>query len=134
MLRLILGVVAGFIGWLMVWIGSEKIISAFWPMFGANQKAFEEALTKGSEFAPDTTFLVTQIVMGAIVSALSGIISALVAGENARAPMFLGFALLGLGLLKAVMSWQLVPVWYHVLFTAILFPMAVLGGKVMSAN
>lgn len=132
MLRIILGVIAGFIGWLVVWIGSEKIISAIWPAFGANQRAFEEVLKNGGQFAPDTGFLVTQIVMGSIVSVLAGVLSALAAGENSRAPMILGFVLLAMGILKAVMSWQYVPIWYHILFTLLLFPLAILGGKLIN--
>jgi hypothetical protein len=132
MLRIVLGVIAGFISWLIVWVGSEKIISAIWPAFGANQRAFEEVLKNGGQFTPDTTFLVTQIVMGSIVSVLSGVLTALIAGENARAPFYLGIALLVLGILKAVMSWQYVPIWYHVLFTALLLPLAILGGKLIT--
>jgi hypothetical protein len=132
MLRIVLGVIAGFIGWLVVWIGSEKVISAIWPAFGANQRAFEEVLKNGGQFTPDTTFLVTQIVMGSIVSLVSGILTALIAGENARAPMIVGFLLLALGILKAVMSWQYVPIWYHILFTLLLLPLAILGGKLIS--
>jgi hypothetical protein len=132
MLRIVLGVIAGFIAWLIVWVGSEKIISAIWPAFGVHQRAFEEAIKNGGQFSPDTTMLITHIVMGSIVSMLSGILAALIAGENARAPMVLGFALLALGILKAVMSWQYVPIWYHVVFTAILLPMAILGGKLIT--
>lgn len=135
MLRIVLGVIAGFIGWLIVWIGSEKIISAVWPAFGANQKAFEEVLkNSGGQFAPDTGFLLTQVVMGAVVSLVSGILAALVAGENARAPMFAGILLLLMGLAKAYMSWQYVPIWYHIVFTAILLPLAILGGKLISST
>lgn len=133
MLRIVLGVIAGFIGWLIVWIGSEKILSAIWPAFGANQRAFEEVLKNGGgQFTPDTGFLVTQIVMGSIVSVLSGVLAALIAGENTRAPLVLGFLLLALGILKAVMSWQYVPLWYHVVFTVLLVPMAILGGKLIT--
>jgi hypothetical protein len=132
MLRIVLGVIGGFIGWVIMWFGSEKGISAIWPAFGANQRAFEEALKNGGQFAPDTTFLVTQIVMGSIVSLVSGALAALIAGENARAPMVLGFLLLAMGLAKAYMSWPYVPIWYHVLFTALLIPMAILGGKLIT--
>jgi ascorbate-specific PTS system EIIC-type component UlaA len=135
MLRIVLGVIAGFIGWLIVWIGSEKVISAVWPAFGANQKAFEEVLkNSGGQFAPDTSFLVTQILMGSIVSLVSGVLAALVAGENAHAPFYLGIALFVLGVLKAYMSWQYVPIWYHIIFTALLLPLAILGGKLISSN
>ena len=69
------------------------------------------------------------IVLASIVSVISGFLAALIAGENTRAPLVLGFLLLAVGLLKAVMSWPYVPVWYHVIFTAILLPMAIMGGK-----
>jgi hypothetical protein len=60
---------------------------------------------------------------------MSGFLAALIAGENKRAPMVLGFLLLAFGLLKVVMSWAYVPLWYHVIFTAILIPMTIMGGK-----
>jgi hypothetical protein len=132
MLRIVLGVVGGFFSWAIVWFGSEKILSAIWPAFGVHQRAFEEALKNGGQFTADTTMLLTHIVIGSIVSVLAGVLAALIAGENARAPLFLGFLLLALGILKAVMSWQYVPIWYHVIFTALLIPMAIIGGKLIS--
>jgi hypothetical protein len=135
MLRIVLGVICGFIAWLIVWVGSEKIIAAFWPAFGVNQKAFEEAVKNGpgaSGFTADTAMLLTQLVLGIIVSLLAGILSALIAGENTRAPLIAGCLLLVMGIAKAVMSWQYVPIWYHVVFTAILLPMAIIGGKLIT--
>ena len=31
MVRIVLGVIAGFFAWAIVWFGSEKILSAIWP-------------------------------------------------------------------------------------------------------
>jgi len=132
MVRIVLGVIGGFIAWLIAWIGSEKILSAIWEGFGAHQRAFEEAVKNGGEFTADTTMLITHIVLGSIVSVMSGSVATLIAGENTRAPLVLGFLLLAVGLLKAVMSWQYVPIWYHVIFTAILLPMAIMGGKLIT--
>ncbi len=132
MVRIVLGVIAGFIAWLIVWIGIEKILSAIWPAFGVHQRAFEEAVKNGGQFTADTGALFTHIVMGSVVSVMAGALAALIAGENTRAPMALGFVLLALGLLKAYMSWPYVPIWYHVIFTAILLPLAILGGKLIS--
>jgi hypothetical protein len=135
MLRIALGVIAGFFSWMIVWVGSEKILSALWPGFGAHQRAFEEAVKNGpaaSGFTADTTMLLTHIVLGLIVSVLSGSLAALIAGENTRAPLILGLLLLAVGLLKAVMSWRHVPIWYHVTFTAVLLPMAIMGGKLIA--
>ena len=137
MLRIVLGVIAGFFAWLIVWIGSEKILSAIWPEFGVHQRAFEEAVKNGpdaSGFTADTTMLLTHIVLGSIVSVMAGSLAARIAGENTPAPLVLGFLLLAVGLLKAVMSWQYVPIWYHVIFTAILLPMAIIGGKLITTT
>lgn len=134
MVRIILGVIVGFIAWLIAWVGTEKILSAIWPAFGTHQAAFQNAITEGGEFTADTTMLLTHIVMGSIVSVISGALAALIAGGNSRAPLFVGILLLGLGILKAIMSWPHVPIWYHIVFTAILLPMALLGGRLIPAN
>jgi len=134
MLRIVLGVIAGFFSWLIVWIGSEKIIAAIWPAFGVHQRAFEEVVKNGGQFTADTTMLLTHIVLGSIVSVMAGSLAALVARENSRAPLVLGFVLLALGILKAVMSWQYVPIWYQVIFTAILLPLAIVGGKLITTT
>lgn len=134
MLRIVLGVIAGFIAWIIVWVGVEKILSAIWPAFGVHQRAFEEVIKNGGQFTADTTMLLIHIVVGSIVSVMAGSMAALIAGENSRAPLFVGVLLLALGVMKAVMSWPYVPLWYHVIFTAILLPMAIVGGKLITTT
>ena len=129
MLRIVLGVIAGFFAWAILWFGGEKVLSAIWPAFGVHQAEFQAAIEHGASFTADSTILLIHIVLGSIVSVISGFLAALISGENKRAPLVLGFLLLALGLLKVVMSWPYVPVWYHVLFTAILIPMTIIGGK-----
>ena len=130
MVRIVLGVIAGFFSWLIVWFGSEKILSAIWPEgFGAHQRAFEAAVKNGGPFTAATSLLLTHIVLGSIVSVMSGFLAALIAGGNTRAPLAVGFLLLALGVVKVVMSWSYVPVWYQVIFTALLIPMTIMGGK-----
>lgn len=129
MVRIVLGVIAGFFAWVIAWVGSEKLLSAIWLEFGTHQRAFQAAIENGGQFTADATMLLTHIVLGSIVSVMSGFLAALIASGNQRAPMILGFLLLAFGVLKAVMSWPYVPIWYHVIFTAILLPMAILGGK-----
>jgi hypothetical protein len=130
MARIIVGVIAGFFAWLIAWVGSEKILSAISPeWYGAHQLAFQAAIVKGGQFTADTTILLIHIVCGSIVSVISGFLAALIAGENKRSPLILGVLLLALGLMKMVMSWPYVPIWYHVIFTALLLPMTIIGGK-----
>jgi hypothetical protein len=130
MLRIVLGVIVGFFAWAIVWFGIEQILSAVFPVwYGAPQQAFQEAVENGGQFTAETRLLLSHLVIGSVVSVIAGFLAAVVGGENKRAPLILGFLLLGLGLLKAVMSWPYVPIWYHVTFTALLLPMAIFGGK-----
>ncbi len=135
MARIVLGSIAGFCAWSIVWVGSEKILSAIWPeWYGAHQLAFEAAVANGGHFTADTTILVINIVRGSMVSVMSGFLAALTAGDNKRSPLILGFLLVAFGLLIVVLSWPYVPAWYHVIFTALLIPMAIMGGKLKTAT
>ncbi|MEJ7847394.1 MAG: hypothetical protein WKF92_04805 [Pyrinomonadaceae bacterium] len=130
MIRIVLGGIAGFFAWVIVWVGIEKILSALMPeWYGAPQLAFQEAIENGGQFTAETRLLLSHIVIASTVAMISGFLAALVARENKRAPLILGFLLLAVGLVKVVMSWPYVPIWYHVIFTAILLPMAIIGGK-----
>jgi hypothetical protein len=135
MVRIVLGVIAGFFAWAIVWVGSEKILSAIWPeWYGAHQLAFEAAVANGGQFTADTTILLMNIIRGSIVSVMSGFLAALIARENRRAPLVLGFLLVAFGLLIVVLSWRYVPIWYHVIFTALLIPMTIMGGKLKTTT
>jgi hypothetical protein len=106
MLQIALGVIAGFFAWMIVWVGSEKLLSVIWPEgFGAHQRAFQAAIENGGQFTAATMLLLIHIVLGLTVSAMAGFLAALIAGENMRAPLVLGLLLLALGILKAVLSW-----------------------------
>ena len=132
--RIILGIIAGFFAWGILWFGIERVLSAIWPEFGTHQAAFQAAIEHGGLFTSNDTFLLIHVVIASIVSVISGFLAASIAGENKRAPLILGVVLLVLGLLKLVMSWEYVPVWYHVIFTAILLPMTIAGAKLKPAS
>lgn len=129
-MRIILGVIVGFLIWSIIWVGSEKALSALWPEWhGAHQVAFQAAVTNGGEFTADTTILLLNLVRGSIGSLISGFLTAFIAGENRRSPLILAGLLVAFGLVIVAMSWNYVPLWYHVIFTALLIPMTMLGGK-----
>ena len=135
MIRIILGIIVGFIAWSIVWLGSEKILSAIWPAWhGAHQLAFETAVSSGGVFTADTTILLMNIVRGSVISVMSGFLAAVIAGESRRSPLILGFLLVAFGLFIVFMSWSYIPVWYHVIFTALLIPMTILGGRLKSTT
>lgn len=135
MLRIVLGVIGGFLAWMTVWVGSEKVLSAIFPEgYGVHQAAFQSAVENGGQFTVDTTLLLVHVVQGVIVSVMAGSLAALIAGENKRAPLILGFLLVAFGLLIVVLSWPYVPVWYHVIFTAMLLPMTIMGGRLKNTT
>jgi hypothetical protein len=130
MVRIIAGVIGGFFAWSILWVGSEKILSAIWPDWhGAHQVAFQAAVTNGGEFTADNTILLINLVRGSIVSLISGFLTAFIAGENKRSPKILVVLLVAFGLMVVAMSWNYVPLWYHVIFTVLLIPMTLLGGS-----
>ena len=50
MLRIVVGVIAGSLAWLTLWVGGEQILSAIWPQwFGAHQLAFQAAITVNAD-------------------------------------------------------------------------------------
>lgn len=129
-MRIALGVIAGFFTWVVLWFVAELAFSAASPAwYGAHQRAFTAAIKTGSPFSADATILLIHIVIGAIACLLAGVLAAFVARENRHAPLILGLVLLAFGILKAVMSWPVVPIWYHLLFTAMLLPMTMWGGR-----
>ena len=73
MLRITFGVLAGFFAWIIVWFGTETVLSAVWSEFGAHQAPFQTAIEKGASFSPNTTILLIHIVLALIVSAIAGV-------------------------------------------------------------
>jgi hypothetical protein len=63
MVRIVLGVIAGFVAWTIMWVGSEKILSTIFPEgYGVHQSAFEEAVKNGGDFTVDTRLLLIHFV------------------------------------------------------------------------
>lgn len=128
--RVAMTVLAGFISWLFALIVGEQILSLLMPVqFGAPQSAFQDAIEKGSEFTPQTLHLTLHVLVGIVASLLAGIVTAVIGRDHKRSSYILGWLLLFLGVFKAVVTWQLVPVWYHIAFTGLLFPATIIGSS-----
>lgn len=133
MLRIILGVIAGFMTWSIIWVGSDQVLMTTWPdWYGLHQNEFRKAVLNNQPFDPDRTILLMHIFRSIVVSIMAGFIAAVVSGENKRSPLALGVLLLLFGAMVEAMAWSYLPLWYHLLFLALLIPMAVLGGKMKS--
>ena len=135
MLRIILAVIAGFFAWSVMWVGSERLLCIASPdWFGVHQIAFEKATRNKEAYTPDTMILILNVVRGTLVTVITGFLTALISGENRLSTPILGVLLVAFGLVVVVMTWRIVPLWYHVLFTLMLIPMTIVGGLLRSSR
>ena len=135
MLRIILGVVAGFIAWSILWIGSDQILISFSPgWYGNHQYGFQAAMVNQTPFVPDTTILLMHLGRAAIISIMAGFIGAVVAAENRKTPLALGVLLFLFGAGVQAVAWSYIPIWYHIIFLGLLIPLTILGGKMKSTT
>ena len=135
MLKIVLGVVVGFVAWSILWVGSDQVLMMASPnWYGAHQLGFEKAVTNQEPFSADSTILITHLFRNAIISIMSGFLAAFVAGENKKSPLGLGIILLIVGVLVEAMAWNYAPACYHIVFVVLLVPMTIIGGKLKQAS
>jgi len=135
MLKIVLGVVVGFVAWSILWVGSDQVLMMASPnWYGAHQLGFEKAVTNQEPFSADSTILIMHLFRNAIISIMSGFLAAFVAGENKKSPLGLGIILLIVGVLVEAMAWNYAPAWYHIVFVVLLVPMPIIGGKLKQAS
>lgn len=129
MLKIVLGVIAGFVAWSIIWVGSDAVLSTAWADYGEHQTRAMLALVNSESFAADNTIMAVRLVISIIATLMSGFLAAFIAGENRRAPLALGVILLLVGIAVQFGAWNVMPVWFHVIFLLLLLPMSILGGK-----
>jgi len=121
MLKIILGVVAGFFVWSILWVGTDAVLKAVWAGYKENVEAMS--------FSP--AMLIVPLILSAVCSITAGFVAALIAGENSKSPLILGALLLIVGIFAQMGVWEKIPLWYHLAFWILLIPMTVFGGKLI---
>lgn len=135
MVRIIVGVIIGFVVWSVLWMGSDQVLIMLSPgWYGAHQYSFQMAFEDGSPFAADSMILLIGIVRAVIISLMAGFLAASVAGENRRSPLYLGLLLLLAGILVQGYTWNYMPIWYHAIFLVLLVPVTVIGGRLRPSS
>ncbi|HUF51451.1 MAG TPA: hypothetical protein VMN60_11485 [Longimicrobiales bacterium] len=84
----------------------------------------------------ETAALLWYIAFSVVLSVAAGYVAAAAAGMGnaARAAGILAALQLVLGIGVEVSSWGLTPVWYHVVFLALLVPATVYGGRLRTGS
>lgn len=130
MVRIILGIVVGFIVWSVLWVGSDFILSTILSdWYGKHHTELESAVRNKTPFMSDSIILIIALIRSAIFSIISGFLAASIARENTKSTLGLGVLLLLFGIYIQSIFWNNAPLWYHIPFLLLLIPMTILGGK-----
>jgi len=119
--RKILGIIAGYAAWSVLWLALGSSAQAVSPgSFGEDGSASAGILL---------VFLAASVVF----SLFAGWLAARVgnpAGVSRAPGLWTGLLLLATGLPIQLGSWDAMPLWYHLPFLALLVPAAYLGGSI----
>jgi hypothetical protein len=130
MLRIVLGALAGFVLWSILWVGGDALLSAISPdWWGKTSLEFRAAVENKTPYSLDSIVLILLLVKSVVISVISGFVTAIIAGENAKSTLGLGILLVLFGIFIQSIYWNYMPLWYHLPFLLLLIPMAMLGGK-----
>ena len=119
MLRVILGVIAGFVVWTLVRLAGNDIFIALAPSF---------APSRDFSVIP-TSFLIFLFVLSCFCSIAAGLSAVFISREKFLTVSLLAGLLLLVGIAFQAIAWNLLPLWYHALFLISLVPMTFLGAK-----
>ena len=122
-MKQVLAVIAGFVLWSVLWLCYNQLLLKA----GVLPSDLSQPLT-----APMPLLL---LLGGSIVfSIVSGYLAARIAGVPATtAALVLGVLLLATGIFFQLKTWNLLPVWYNVLFLLLLIPMTLAGARMHSS-
>lgn len=120
--RSILAVLAGVVLW-----------SALWIPFGLGMQAAFPDLIDPQRFLGHVPTLLTYLAASFVFSVAAGYLTAFVA-KTKPVPhaLALGVVQLLIGIGFEVSYWAMLPVWYHLVFLALLIPGNVLGGSLQA--
>ena len=122
--RAIAGVVGGFLLWTVLWLGFSFVAQAALP--GIIDP--ERPLTH-------TGVLLGYVAYGAIISVVAGYVCAAIRRDSPMKTVWI-FASIQLvtGIGFEVSYWEMTPVWYHLVFLALIVPATVWGGRLRAAR
>ena len=129
MVRIILGIIVGFVVWSVLWVGSDAVMSVISSDWGKTSADFRAAVENKMPYALSATVMITLLIKSFIVSIISGFVTALIARENVKSTFVLGVLLLIFGVFVQMAHWNYMPLWYHIPFLVLLIPMTILGGR-----
>jgi hypothetical protein len=121
MTKTIAGIVAGLIAWIIVATIGNLLFRVSWP--GYAQAEISTTFT--------LAMMVARLLLGVLSSVCAGLAVAWITKGNGPATKILGIVLTAMFVPVHYRLWDKFPVWYHVIFLASLFPVTLLGARLL---
>jgi hypothetical protein len=122
-MKQVLGAVVGFILWSVLWLCYNQLLLKV----GVLPSTLTQPIT-----APMPLWA---LLLGSVVfSLVSGYVTARIVGDPSTLPILvLGLLLLATGIFFQLKTWNLLPVWYNVIFLLLLIPMTFAGARLRAS-
>jgi hypothetical protein len=122
MLKTVAGIVAGVIVWFVVATLVNLLFRRFWSGYAGAELALNFTLA----------MMVGRLLLGALSSLCAGFAVAWITKANGKAVKVFA-VLLTVGFIPVHFGlWDKFPLWYHLIFLASLFPLALLGARLFT--
>lgn len=112
-----MGIVAGYLTWTVIFLGGSAVLRA--ALAGVHD---------AEGFTTDLTALLLYLLLSFAASFLAGFATARLVGRG-RPVLILAVLLLATGIPVQLSAWDRIPVWYNLIFLAMLVPLTLMGGR-----
>ena len=120
MWKLVLAVIAGYAAWTIIWlVGGLALLTAFPDALPSD---------KGQPIG-STPYLASALLLSVVCSLAAGAVCRLAGSRWLIGSVVLAALLLLTGIGVQLGSWELMPVWYHAAFLALLVPVTLGGAR-----
>ncbi len=118
--RRIVAVLAGALVWGVLWVVGNQILLSRLPDVAQDLAAISD----------HPGALLGLIVWSVVLSVLAGYVTAAVASvDRMKAVWALAILQLAIGVFVQASSWDLMPIWYHLIFLGLIVPATLYGGR-----
>ena len=125
-MRIALGIIAGYVAWTVLWLAGNAAL-------GASFRDAYQGFADGGRL-DDPMLLSLSLVLSVACSLVAGFTAAKIGREKANGAVWgAAIALLVTGIGVQTSAWDRMPVWYHLVFLALIIPACRVGGGKASA-
>jgi len=121
MIKVVASIVGGLITWIIVATIGNLLFRVAWPGYAEAEIATMFTLA----------MMVARLLLGALSSLCAGFTGAWITKGNGTATKILGIVVTAMFVPVHYLLWDKFPIWYHAIFLASLFPLTLLGAKLL---